>query len=138
MAKNKRKLRTYTYKGYELEQLCEMKENQLIEIFPSRVRRKLKRSQGLKGKYLKLVEKVKKAKANTPAGEKPQAVKTHLRNAIIMPEMVGGSIACYNGKDFQEFEVRFDMIGKYCGEFAITYTPTLRKAAWAREKKPAE
>ena len=27
------------------------------------------------------------------------------------------------------------MIGKYCGEFAITYTPTLRKAAFANNKK---
>ncbi len=51
-----------------------------------------------------------------------------------MPQMVGGVIACYNGKEFQEFEVKFDMIGRYCGEFAITYTPTLRKAAFAKNK----
>ena len=39
--------------------------------------------------------------------------------------MVGGVIACYNGNKFNEFDVRFDMIGKYCGEFSITYKPTL-------------
>ena len=52
-----------------------------------------------------------------------------------MPEMVGGMIACYNGKEYKEFEVRFDMIGKYVGEFSITYNPTLRKAAFTKGKK---
>ena len=134
MAKQRRKLRTYTYKGYELEQLCAMKDENLFEIFPARVRRRLNRSLGFKGKYLKFLEKIKKAKENTAPGEKPEAVKTHLRNCVIMPEMVGGVIACYNGKEFQEFDVKFDMIGRYCGEFAITYTPTLRKAAFAQNK----
>ena len=31
-------------------------------------------------------------------GEKPEAVKTHLRSVIIIPEMVGSVIGCYNGK----------------------------------------
>ncbi len=100
MAKQRRKLRTYTYKGYELEALCEMKDENLFEIFPARIRRRLNRSLGFKGKYLKFLEKVKKSKLNVPAGEKPAAVKTHLRNCVIVPQMVGGVIACYNGKEF--------------------------------------
>ena len=85
MAKNRRKLRTYTYKGYELDTLCEMKDENLFEVFPSRVRRKLNRSLGFKGKYLKFLEKIKKAKKNCNPGEKPEAVKTHLRNCVILP-----------------------------------------------------
>ena len=32
------------------------------------------------------------------AGEKPACVKTHLRNVVIIPEMVGSVIGIYNGK----------------------------------------
>ena len=100
MAKQRRKLRTYTYKGHELKALCEMKDENLFEVFPARIRRKLNRSLGFKGKYLKFLEKVIKSKENVGAGDKPVAVKTHLRNCVIVPKMVGGVIACYNGKEF--------------------------------------
>lgn len=30
----------------------------------------------------------------------------------------------YNGKEFVNVEVKFDMIGKYLAEFAMTYKPT--------------
>ena len=48
--------------------------------------------------------------------------------------MVGGNVAVYSGKEYKEFEIKFDMIGKYMGEFSITYQPTLRKAAFAQKK----
>ncbi len=44
--------------------------------------------------------KCKKAKKNTQPGEKPAPVKTHLRDAIIMPDMVGSNVAVHNGKAF--------------------------------------
>jgi small subunit ribosomal protein S15e len=59
--------------------------------------------------------KCKKAKKNTQLGEKPAPVKTHLRDAIIMPEMVGNFVAVHNGKAFNIVEVKFDMIGRYLG-----------------------
>ena len=31
-------------------------------------------------------------------GEKPACVKTHLRNVVVIPEMVGSVIGIYNGK----------------------------------------
>ena len=31
-------------------------------------------------------------------GEKPAIVKTHLRNVVVIPEMVGSVIGIYNGK----------------------------------------
>ncbi len=46
--------------------------------------------------------------------------------------MVGGQVGVYNGKEFKEFEIKFDMIGTYLGEYSITYKPTLRKAAFAK------
>lgn len=49
--------------------------------------------------------------------------------------MVGGVVACYNGKEFKEFEIKFDMIGTYFGEYSLTYKPTLRKAAFLKDSK---
>ena len=130
-----RKLKKYTYKGKNLEELCEMKHENLCELFRSRIRRRMRRSNGVKGKYLKLLEKVKASKLNLQPGEKPKTIKTHLRNMVVLPQMVGGEVAVYNGKEFKEFTIKFDMIGKYLGEFSITYNPTLRKAAFAQKKK---
>ncbi|CAM6000482.1 unnamed protein product, partial [Sphagnum balticum] len=78
----------------------------------------------IKHRYIRLYNKCKKAKKNTPAGEKPVPVKTHLRNAIVLPEMVGSTVAVYNGKSFNSVEIKFDMIGRYLGEFSLSYKPT--------------
>ncbi len=40
------------------------------------------------------------------------------------PEMIGNVVSIYNGKSFVPVEIKFDMIGRYLGEFAITYKPT--------------
>jgi ribosomal protein S19 len=39
-------------------------------------------------------------------GERPAPVKTHLRNMIIIPEMIGSIIGVYNGKVFMPVEVK--------------------------------
>jgi small subunit ribosomal protein S15e len=41
-----------------------------------------------------------------PAGEKPEPVRTHLRNMIIVPEMIGSVIGVYNGKTFNQVEIK--------------------------------
>lgn len=51
------------------------------------------------------------------------AVKTHVRNMIILPEMVGLVIGVHNGKDFVQVEIKPEMIGHYLGEFAVTNKP---------------
>lgn len=38
--------------------------------------------------------------------------------------MVGSVLAIHCGNGFTNVEVRFDMIGRYLAEFAITYKPT--------------
>lgn len=76
-------------------------------------------------KYMGLLRKLRKKKAETPELEKPEPVKTHLRNAVVLPEMVGSVVAVYNGKAFGLVEIKPEMIGRYLGEFSITYKPTL-------------
>lgn len=50
-------------------------------------------------------------------------IKTHVRDLIILPEMVGVKIQIHNGKEFVAVELKPDMIGHYLGEFAITNKP---------------
>lgn len=61
----------------------------------------------------------------TAAGplDKPEPVKTHVRDMIILPELVGAVVAVYNGKVFNLVEIKAEMVGYYLGEFSITYRP---------------
>jgi small subunit ribosomal protein S19 len=65
---------------------------------------------------------VRKASENLRKGENP-VVKTHVRDMIILPEMIGVLIQVHNGKEFVQVEIKPEMIGHYLGEFAITNKP---------------
>ncbi|CAM9526133.1 unnamed protein product, partial [Hapterophycus canaliculatus] len=56
-------------------------------------------------------------------GEKPKGIKTHLRNMLIVPEMIGSIVGIYNGKSMNGVEIKPEMVGHYLGEFSITYKP---------------
>ena len=119
--KKSRKFRRLTYRGIDIDRLLDVSQDKLAELFHARARRRLYR--GLGEKHKRLISKLKKAKKNLAPGEKPRPVKTHLRNMLIFPEMVGNIIGIYNGKIFNGIEIRGEMIGHYLGEFSITYKP---------------
>ena len=52
-----------------------------------------------------LIKKLRKAKKEASGGEKPEPVRTHLRNMIIVPEMIGSMIGVYNGKTFNQVSI---------------------------------
>lgn len=68
-----------------------------------------------------LIKKLRKAKTAAPPNEKPAAVKTHLRDMIIVPEMIGSVVGIYNGKVFNAVEIKPEMTGHYLGEFSVSY-----------------
>ncbi|KAI9486155.1 MAG: ribosomal protein S19-domain-containing protein [Benjaminiella poitrasii] len=117
----KRTFRKFTYRGIDLEQLLDLSSEQFMELVHCRARRRFQR--GLKRKPMGLIKKLRAAKKNAPAGEKPEVVKTHLRNMIIVPEMIGSVVGIYNGKTFNQVEIKPEMTGHYLGEFSITYKP---------------
>ena len=78
-----------------------------MELVHARARRRF--SRGLKRKPLALIKKLRKAKKEAPPMEKPEVVKTHLRNMIVVPEMIGSVIGVYNGKTFNQIEVKVCM-----------------------------
>uniref|UniRef100_A0A0K8TPJ9 40S ribosomal protein S15 n=1 Tax=Tabanus bromius TaxID=304241 RepID=A0A0K8TPJ9_TABBR len=119
--KKKRAFRKFTYRGVDLDQLLDMPNDQLVELMHSRARRRF--SHGLNRKPMALIKKLRKAKKEAPPNEKPAIVKTHLRNMIVVPEMVGSIIGIYNGKVFNQVEIKPEMIGHYLGEFSLTYKP---------------
>ncbi|KAI8434390.1 hypothetical protein MSG28_012433 [Choristoneura fumiferana] len=119
--KKKRTFRKFTFRGVDLDQLLDMPNEQLMELMHARARRRFAR--GLKRKPMALVKKLRRAKKEAPPNEKPEIVKTHLRNMIIVPEMVGSIVGIYNGKTFNQVEIKPEMIGHYLGEFSVTYKP---------------
>ena len=109
------------YRGVEIDKLLEMEYMEVVSMFKSGQRRRVKH--GMHPKYDRLVKKIKTAVKNTPHGEKPKAVKTHLRNAIVMPEIVGGIAEVYSGKYWNPVEIKADMCGQYLAEYSMSYKP---------------
>jgi len=110
----------FKYKGFTLEELQDMSLDDLIKILPARKRRSLKR--GFLPRQQTLLDKFRKLKKQYEGkeGGKPLVIKTHCRDMIVLPEMVGTIFGIYNGKEFMEVEFTPEMIGSYFGEFAPT------------------
>jgi small subunit ribosomal protein S19 len=83
--------------------------SELLPLMPSRARRKYER--GLSQGHEKLLSEVR-------AGN--EKIRTHLRDTVIMPEMVGKTIEVYNGKEFVKVEIQPEAVFHYLGEFALT------------------
>ena len=98
-----------------------MNTAEVVQMFKSRARRRFRH--GVGKRYSKLTKKLQHSAKSAGLGEKPKAVKTHLRDAIIMPEMVGSVAAVYSGKYWNEVEIKADMIGDFLGEYSMTYKP---------------
>jgi small subunit ribosomal protein S19 len=98
----------FQYRGKSLDELKQLSLNELSDLLPSRQRRKIKR--GFSDEEKKLMEKIR-SKNN---------VKTHLRDMLILPEMVAKTIKIHNGKSFEQVIIQPEMIGHYMGEFSLT------------------
>jgi len=109
----------FSYRGNDLKKLIDMNMDEMSQQLRSRQRRKLRRKMG--SKYARFINKLLEAKKHTATGEKPAAVKTHLRDCIVLPSMVQSVINIHKGNGYSNIEVKPEMIGYYLGEFAITY-----------------
>ena len=98
----------FTYRGKTLEELKNLDIKDFIKLLPSRERRSLKRGLTEQEKILMNELKIK------------DNVKTHCRDLIILPELVGKKIRIHNGKAFVLIVVEPEMIGYRLGEFVLT------------------
>jgi small subunit ribosomal protein S19 len=110
----------FSYRGHSLANLTGMSMDEFINILPARQRRSLQR--GLTPEQRILLEKLREAKEVQKQGKEAN-IKTHVRDLIILPEMVGTKIGVHNGKEFVAIDIKPEMIGHYLGEFAITNKP---------------
>jgi small subunit ribosomal protein S19 len=107
----------FKYRGYTLEELKKMNMDQFIQLLPARARRSLNR--GLPPRQKKLLERLRRAYRAKKRG-KDLLTRTHIRDMIIFPEMVGLKIGVYNGRVFEMVDIKPEMIGHYLGEFSLT------------------
>jgi len=106
--------REYKYRGQSLEQLQGMSFESFLQLLPSRQRRTLNR--GISDEKKKLIEETRLAKEGKLRGQ----IKTHARDMIVLPGMVGLTIQVHSGKEFVPLEIKQEMVGHYIGEYVIT------------------
>ena len=107
-------VKKFNYKGKSTEELQNISNDELFVMLNSRQRRSLKR--GLSDNKKKLIGEIKLAKK----GEVKNPIKTHLRDLIILPYMLGVTVNVYSGKEFTPVTFTAEMIGHYIGEYVIT------------------
>jgi len=107
--------RKRTYWGISEESVSEIPMEKFIKLTTSRNRRtllRLKNNPVLKA----FIEKVRKIKQK---GAK-KMIKTHIRDAIVLPEWVGLTFGVHNGKEFKTVEITPDRVGGRLGDFSFT------------------
>jgi small subunit ribosomal protein S19 len=82
----------------------------VVTLLPARARRTIVR--GFSPECEQLLTKIRENEGGV--------IKTHRRDMLILPEMVGKEISVYNGQSFREIEIIPEMIGHALGEFALT------------------
>jgi|SRR5271170_6168287 len=106
-----RRKREFTLKGRTLPELQAMNLEDLGKLLGARARRTIRR--GFTDAHRTFQERLREFPKEKP-------LKTHVRDALILPSHVGHRVAIYTGKEFKEVEIRPEMIGHYYGEFALT------------------
>ncbi len=99
----------FIFRGKKLDEIKSMSLQEFMKLIPSRQRRKLKRG---------FTEQEKVFLENLRSGEKDP--KTHCRDMVVLPEMIGKLIKVYTGKEWVPVAVEPDMLGHRLGEFAMT------------------
>lgn len=101
-------LKEFKFKSKTIEELKALSVAEFVELLPSRHRRNYIR--GFSDEKVKFMKKL----------EKKNNVKTHLRDMVVLPFMVGKTVQIHTGKGFQATVIQPEMIGHYFGELALT------------------
>jgi|TARA_Y100000034_G_C6905225_1_gene419795 small subunit ribosomal protein S19 len=102
-------VKEFKYKGKTLEELKQMDISDFAKIVRAKYRRALTRPQTESQK--KLLEKISSGK---------KKLRTHNRDTVIIPQMIGKTIEVYSGQKFVPINITEEMLGFYLGEFVQT------------------
>ena len=97
-------VKVFNFKGKSVEELQNISNDELFTLLNSRQRRSLKR--GLSDNKKKLIAEIKEAKE----GKNKNPIKTHQRELIILPYMIGITINVFDGKEFKPIGIGAEMI----------------------------
>ena len=100
----------FEFRGKSFDEISKLTMEEFSNLLKSRQRRSLKR--GMTEKQKKLLEKVRK--------DPKKFHRTHEREMVIVPEMIGIKIGVYNGREYVSLELKADMLGHRLGEFSPT------------------
>jgi len=104
-----------TWRGKKIEELKTLDMSEFMILVDSRARRSLKR-----GFDKKLMKQMDKYLEKTKDGNYQKPIRTHLRDTIVIPKMLGIKFAVYRGNKFEDVEIVPNMLGHYLGEFVLT------------------
>lgn len=99
----------FLYRGKTTEELKKLSVKEFAQLIPARQRRTLLR--GLTEAGQALMKEIEKKEGN---------IKTHCRDFVIIPSMIGMTIKVHNGKEWLPIIIQDEMIGHRLGEFALT------------------
>ncbi|MBI3034794.1 30S ribosomal protein S19 [Candidatus Woesearchaeota archaeon] len=99
----------FTLRGKTTDELKKLSLTELMQLLTARQRRTIKR--GFTEQQKILLKKLRNSEKN---------IKTHCRDMIILPEMIGTTIKVHHGREFVPVAVEPDMVGHYLGEFVLT------------------
>ena len=103
--------REFTYRGKTLEELKTLEVREFAKFLKSRARRTVLRQ------FRDIEDFIARCKKKI---ENRKPIKTHLRNIVIVPAMVGWKIGVHKGNGFEMIEITGDMLGHRLGEFSLT------------------
>lgn len=104
----------FTYRGKTLDELKAMPIDEVAKLLPARARRSIKR--GFTDAQKRLLKKID----ISLAGKTKKPVKTHCRDMVILPKMIGMHISIHDGKVFTPMEIQPEALGMYLGELMLT------------------
>ena len=99
------------FRGKTIEELQKIDVREFGKYIKSNERRTILRN------FQQIEDFVNRAKKKI---EKKKVIKTHQRDLVIVPEMVGMKIQVYHGNGFSPVEITFEMLGHRLGEFSMT------------------
>jgi len=99
----------FKFKGKTLDELKAMSIQDFAQLVKARKRRSLLR--GVNNESPKILTKVESGKGK---------LRTHRRDVVITPNLIGKTIEVYNGQKFIPVNVTEEMLGHYLGEFSQT------------------
>jgi len=108
------------YRGQKLEDLKNLDVREFAKYLPSRSRRSVLRNFQFVEDFIKRCEF---------SQSKNKKIRTHLRDIVIVPKLVGMNIGIYNGKTFNDVNISHKMLGHRLGEFASTRVRVVHGAA---------